>query len=82
MAELLAVLGFGFLCKSHIFNVKRAVSQSMRRFHFFGNFQKTQKNTKNQQNFKNVKSDLLSFLHRYELISSEIRVKPVSYWPY
>ena len=60
--------------KSHMLNFKKAVSQPIRGFHFFGNFQKTQKNTKIQENFKNVKSDLLSFLHRYEAVSSEMVV--------
>ena len=72
MGELLAFLGFGFLCKSHIFNFKSAVSQPITGVQYFGKFQKNEKNTKIEQNFKNVNSDLRSFLHRYEVISSGI----------
>ena len=35
MCELLAVLGSGSLCKTHIFNIKCAVSQPIRGFRFF-----------------------------------------------
>ena len=74
MGELLAVLGSQLPCKWHIFNFKSAVSQPITGFQYFGNFQKSQKNTKIQQNFKNVKSDLMTFLHRYEDISCHMGV--------
>ena len=79
MSELLAVLGSQLPCKWHIFNFKSAVSQPITGFQYFGNFQKSQKNTKIQQNFKNVKSDLLSFLDRYDVISTEMRATCASY---
>ena len=75
MSELVAVLSSESLCKTHIFNFKSAVSQSIRGFHFFGNFQKNQKNQKIGQNCKNVKSDLLKFLCRYKVMSSKMEVR-------
>ena len=75
MSELEADLGSESLCKTHISNFKSVVSQPIRGFHFLGNFQKNQKNTKIQQNSKNVKCNLLTFLHRYDVISSEIDVR-------
>jgi hypothetical protein len=72
MTEILELLGFEFLCKSHIFNFKSGATQPKTGVQYFGNFEKNVKNTKIEQNFKNVKSDLRSFLHRYKLITSEI----------
>ena len=80
MGQLLAVLAFESLCKTHMFNFKSSVSQSIRGFQSFGNFQKNQKNTKIQQNVKNVKSDLLNTRHRDEVISSEMKVRGAGYW--
>ena len=74
MSEILELLGFGFLCKSHIFNFKSGVFQPKTGNEYFGNFEKNVKNTKIEQNFKNAKSGLLSFLRRYKVTSSEMRV--------
>ena len=80
MSELLTVVCSGFLCKTHIFNFKTAVSQPIRGFHFLANFQKNQKNTKIQQNSKNVKIDLPSFVYRYALISTRMRRRICDLW--
>ena len=81
-ARLLAVLGSQIPCKSHIINFKSAVSQPIAGFQNFRNFQKTRKKTKIQQIFKNLKSSLLSFVHQYEVISSEMEMTCASYWLY
>ena len=82
MRQLLAVLGSELLCKWHISNFKSDVSRPITGFQYFGNFQKNQKNTKIQQNLKNVHNDLLSFLYRHEVISSEISVRWGIYFHY
>ena len=82
MSELLAVLGSESLCKTHIFKFKSAVLQLMTSFQYFGNFHKHHKNTKIHQNLKNVKTDRLSSLHRYEVISCDMKVIWASYSHY
>ena len=46
---------------------------------FVKKFQKTEKITKNLENSKIVKSDLLTFLHRYEVVTHGLSTILVSY---
>jgi hypothetical protein len=46
MGELLALLGSEFLCKTHIFNFKSAVSQPIRGFNIWGISKKIRKTQK------------------------------------
>ena len=82
MSEILEFSGFGVICKNNIFNFKSGVSQAKTGNQYFGNFEKNVKNTKIEQNFKNVKSDILSSLHRFEVISSAMCVRLSCYWHY
>ena len=47
MSDLLTVVCSEFLCKTHIFNFKTAVSQPIRSFQYFGNLQKKSEKHKN-----------------------------------
>ena len=52
MTELLAVVCSQFLSKMHISNFKTAVSQPIRGFQYFGNFQKKAEKHKNSAKFQ------------------------------
>ena len=56
-------------CKTHFGNFKRAVSQPIIGFEYF---EKNEKITKNMENSKIAKSDLMTFLYRYDVITGEL----------